>query len=108
MKPFITLLALLFCSIFCIAQTSSDYLIEKQDSNFILIQNGRAVPFDTAQVQMNLRQKTEEVSAIETEISLLERLVMLRRQLAVARDEQRTLADIIEKARKCETPSSKN
>ena len=107
MKPLL-LVPFLLLSIFATAQTTTDYQVESRDSNFILIQNGQAVPFDTAQVQINLQQKTEEVSAIETEISLLERLVMLRRQLAVARDEQRTLVDIIEKARKCETPSSKN
>ncbi len=108
MKPFIlSLLALLLSSMVSVAQISGDYLIEKQDSAFVLIQNGQRVPFDTAQVQVSLAQKSEEVTALETEIGLLERLVMLRRQLAVAREEKRTLFDIIEKARKCETPPSK-
>lgn len=83
------------------AQIAADYQIEKRDSGFALIQNGRAVPFDTAQVQQNLVQKSDEVGALETEIALLERLVLLRRQLAVAREEKRTLIDILEKARQC-------
>ena len=92
----------LLLSLFATAQTGSDYKIEKRDSlGYVLLQNGRTVPFDTAQVQANLAQKTEEVGFIETEIGLLERLVMLRRQLAVAREEKRTLNDILEKARQC-------
>lgn len=89
------------------AQIAPDYQIEKRDSAFVLIQNGRAVPFDTAQVQQNLVQKSDEVGALETEIALLERLVMLRRQLAVASEEKRTLIDIIEKARQCSISAEK-
>jgi hypothetical protein len=108
MKPLLFLL--LLTGIFqASAQTGSDYKIEKRDSlGYVLIQNGRTVPFDTAQVQTNLAQKTEEVNTIETEIALLERLVMLRRQLAVAREEKRTLNDILEKTRTCATAPSKN
>ena len=99
----------LLLSLFATAQTGSDYKIEKRDSlGYVLLQNGRTVSFDTAQVQTNLAQKTEEVGAIETEISLLERLVMLRRQLAVAREEKRTLNDILEKTRQCTATPSKN
>ena len=99
----------LLLSLFATAQTGSDYKIEKRDSlGYVLLQNGRTVPFDTAQVQVNLVQKTEEVNTIETEIGLLERLVMLRRQLAVAREEKRTLNDILEKARQCTLSPSKN
>lgn len=100
----------LLLSFFATAQTAADYKIEKRDSlGYVLLQNGRTVPFDTAQVQTNLAQKTEEVGVIETEIALLERLVMLRRQLAVAREEKRTLNDILEKARQCtEVTPSKN
>jgi hypothetical protein len=100
----------LLLSLFATAQTGSDYKIEKRDSlGYVLLQNGRTVPFDTAQVQTNLAQKTEEVGTIETEIGLLERLVMLRRQLALAREEKRTLNDILEKARQCtEVTPSKN
>jgi hypothetical protein len=104
------LIPFLLLSLFATAQTGSDYKIEKRDSlGYVLLQNGRTVPFDTAQVQTNLLQKTEEVGVIETEIGLLERLVMLRRQLAVAREEKRTLNDILEKARQCtEVTPSKN
>ena len=100
----------LLLSLFATAQTRSDYKIEKRDDlGYVLLQNGRTVPFDTAQVQTNLAQKSEEVGVIETEIGLLERLVMLRRQLAVAREEKRTLTDILEKARQCtEVTPSKN
>ena len=106
MKPLL-FVPFLLLSIFASAQITTDYQVENRDSNFVLIQNGQRVPFDTAQVQVSLAQKSEEVTALETEIGLLERLVMLRRQLAVAREEKRTLFDIIEKARKCETPPSK-
>ncbi|MCC6460469.1 MAG: hypothetical protein IT260_08365 [Saprospiraceae bacterium] len=104
------LIPFLLLSLFANAQAGSDYKIEKRDSvGFVLLQNGITVPFDTAQVQTNLLQKTEEVGVIETEIGLLERLVMLRRQLAVAREEKRTLNDILEKARQCtEITLSKN
>ena len=104
------LIPFLLLSLFANAQTGSDYKIEKRDSvGFVLLLNGRTVPFDTAQVQTNLLQKTEEVGVIETEIGLLERLVMLRRQLAVAREEKRTLNDILEKTRQCtEITLSKN
>lgn len=100
----------LLLSLFATAQPGSDYKIEKRDSlGYVLLQNGRTVPFDTAQVQTNLVQKSEEVGVIETEIGLLERLVMLRRQLALAREEKRTLNDILEKARQCtEATPSKN
>src|SRR5262245_506107 len=99
----------LLFSIFASAQTGSDYKIEKRDSlGYVLIQHGRTVPFDTAQVQVNLSQKMEEVTVLETEIGLLERLVMLRRQLAVAREEKRTLNDILEKSRQCTPSPSKN
>ena len=100
----------LLLSLFATAQTGSDYKIEKRDSlGYVLLQNGRTVPFDTAQVLTTLAQKAEEVGVIETEIGLLERLVMLRRQLAVAREEKRTLNDILEKARQCtEVTPSKN
>ena len=99
----------LLLSLFATAQTGSDYKIEKRDSlGYVLLQHGRTVPFDTAQVQTNLAQKTEEVGAIETEIGLLERLVMLRRQLTVAREEKRTLNDILEKTRQCTATPSKN
>ena len=109
MKPLILLLFLTLITQ-ASAQTGSDYKIEKRDSlGYVLLQNGRTVPFDTAQVQTNLLQKSEEVGVIETEIGLLERLVMLRRQLAVAREEKRTLNDILEKARQCtEVTPSKN
>jgi len=107
MKPLILLLQLLLFGIHATAQITGDYQVQMQDSSFVLIQNGRTVPFDTAQVQANLVQKTDEVSALETEIALLERLVMLRRQLTVVREEKRTLIDIIEKSRKCENTSSK-
>lgn len=103
------LIPFLLLSLFATAQTGSDYKIEKHDSlGYVLLQNGRTVPFDTAQVQTNLAQKSEEVGVIETEIGLLERLVMLRRQLAVAREEKRTLNDILEKARQCTLSPSKN
>ena len=109
MKPLFILLTLC-CSIsITSAQISGDYKIEKRDSlGYVLIQNGKTVPFDTAQVQVNLAQKTEEVGTIETEIALVERLVMLRRQLAVAHEEKRTLTDILEKARQCTVLPSKN
>lgn len=107
MKSLIFFIQLSLLSICSNAQINGDYLVEKRDSGFVLIQNGRTVPFDTTQVQTNLAQKADEVSTLETEIALLERLVMLRRQLSVARDEKRTLFDIIEKARKCENTSSK-
>ncbi len=107
MKPLILLLKFISFAICANAQIGGDYQVEKRDSSFVLIQNGRTVPFDTAQVQANLAQKADEVNTLETEIALLERLVMLRRQMAVARDEKRTLVDIIEKARKCENTSSK-
>ncbi|MBK8968628.1 MAG: hypothetical protein R3D58_07060 [Saprospiraceae bacterium] len=110
MKPFIAtaIITLFLFSKFGVCQIAGgDYQIEKQDSSFFFVQNGLRVPFDTAQVQVNLIQKSDEVIALETEIGLLERLVVLRRQLAVAREEKRTLLDIIEKARKCETTSSK-
>ena len=110
MKPLTPILIFLLLSNFVAkAQTAADYKIEKRDSlGYVLLQHGRTVPFDTAQVQTNLAQKTEEVGAIETEIGLLERLVMLRRQLAVAREEKRTLNDILEKTRQCTATPSKN
>ena len=63
MKPLLFLLStFLFFS--ASAQTGSDYKIEKRDSlGYVLLQNGRTVPFDTAQVQTNLVQKTEEVGS---------------------------------------------
>ena len=110
MKPLTPILIFLLLSNFVAkAQTAADYKIEKRDSlGYVLLQHGRTVPFDTAQVQTNLAQKTEEVGAIETDIGLLERLVMLRRQLTVAREEKRTLNDILEKTRQCTATPSKN
>ncbi|MCB0534424.1 MAG: hypothetical protein KDD14_19645 [Saprospiraceae bacterium] len=107
MKSIIQIAFFFFFTQVATAQIAADYQIEKRDSAFVLIQNGRIVPFDTAQVQLNLVQKSDEVGALETEIALLERLVLLRRQLALAREEKRTLIDIIEKARQCPISTGK-
>ncbi len=101
MKSTLPIALLLFFATASPAQTPADYQIELRESGYVLIQNGRTVPFDTVQVQQNLMQKTEEATTLETEIGLLERLVVLRRQLALVREEKRTLSDIIEKARQC-------
>jgi hypothetical protein len=107
--PYLKILPLLLAlclSLAAPAQNSAEYRVEKGEKDFVLVQNGQYVVFDTLQVQTNLAQKTGEVSDLETEIALLERLIHLRRQWVLAREEKRTLNDILEKARRCAaTPS---
>lgn len=82
------------------AQQTTDYKVERDTAGgFLLLQGGQRTPFDTATLQVNLKQKQEEQAALETEIQLLERLVVLRRQVQISKQEQNTLLDIITKAR---------
>ena len=104
----LSILLALCLSLAASAQNSAEYRVEKGEKDFVLLQNGQYVVFDTLQVQTNLAQKTGEVSDLETEIALLERLILLRRQLVLAREEKRTLHDILEKARQCAATASEH
>lgn len=85
------------------AQTPT-YSIERDSTGgFVMIQGAQVIPFDTATVRQNLTQKDQALQVVENEIALLERLVLLRRQAAMIREEQKTLSEILEKARKCGT-----
>lgn len=95
--------ALLF-TIFLIAafaaKAQTDFQVERDTAGqFLLIQDGAKTVFDTAFVANSLVTKTKEESAIKAEIELLERLILLRRQLAVVSDERKTLNDILKKSR---------
>lgn len=101
-KIFFTL-SLILAALLAFAQqpAAPDFKVERDTAGgFLLVQGGQRTPFDTTTLQNNLQQKRDEQLALETEIQLLERLVMLRRQVIVAKQEQTTLLDIIDKARK--------
>lgn len=97
-KLFFLFAALLMCSA---AHAQINYSIERDSAGFVMIQEGRTVAFDTATVHRNLAQKDQALQVLENEIQLIERLVLLRRQAALVRDERNTLTDILEKARQC-------
>lgn len=94
----IFLILLLADSLCAAAQT--EYSVERDTSGrFLLLQNGQKTIFDTAYVAQSLTSKVKEEAAIKTEIDLIERLILLRRQMAVIGDERKTLAEILKKAR---------
>ena len=77
----LSILLALCLSLAASAQNSAEYRVEKGEKDFVLLQNGQYVVFDTLQVQTNLAQKTGEVSDLETEIALLERLILQNERL---------------------------
>jgi len=97
-KVLFSFIALLICGA---AHAQTNYTIERDSAGFVMIQGGQATPFDTTTVRANIAQKEHQAAVIETEIQLLERLVLLRRQAAIVKEERNTLLDILEKARKC-------
>jgi len=99
-QPVIILLLMLLLSSMASTQ---NYTVKHDSTGFKLIQDGQAVPFDTAFVATSLKIKTEEETALQTEILLLEQLLQRRRQLAAVLEEKKTLADILNQARKCVT-----
>ncbi|MBV6442768.1 MAG: hypothetical protein EPGJADBJ_04492 [Saprospiraceae bacterium] len=101
---YVIVLAAMLISLAAFAQTPT-YSIERDSTTggFVMIQGAHVIPFDTATVSQNLKQKDQALQVIENEISLLERLVLLRRQAAQVREEKNTLVEILEKARKCGT-----
>lgn len=103
-------LFLIVCLLAFVATTAQaqDYTILSDSTTgkpgtFLMIQGGQATPFDTVTVNQNIAQKSEDITAIETEIALLERLVLLRRQAAAAKVERNTLFEILKRARLCGT-----
>ncbi len=99
----ILLLMLLWGSMASAQNTNNNYQVKHDSTGFKLIQDGQAIPFDTAFVAATLKTKAEEETAIQTEINLLEQLLLRRRQLAAVVEEKKTLQDIINQARKCVT-----
>lgn len=99
----ITLLLLLFGGMASAQTANNNYQVTHDSTGFKLIQDGQAIPFDTAFVAATLKTKAEEETAIQTEISLLEQLLNRRRQLAAVVEEKKTLQDIIKQARQCVT-----
>ena len=96
----ILLLMLLFGSL---ASAQSNYTVTHDSTGFKLLDDGQETPFDTAFVAATLKIKAEEETALQTEINLLEQLLLRRRQLAAVVEEKNTLQDIINQARKCVT-----
>lgn len=79
---------------------AQEYSVERDTlGRFLLLQNGQKTAFDTSYVVQSLAAKVKEEAAIKTEVDLLERLILLRRQMAVVADERKTLEEIIKKAR---------
>ena len=90
------------------AQDNADYKVERDSvDRFFLLQGGRRTPFDTTQLRLSLQKKQGEQEALQAEINLLERIVILRRQVQVNKDESSTLLDIIDKARSAAVLNSK-
>ncbi len=77
------------------------YEVKRDSVGFYMLSNSGQTRFDTAQVIQTIAKKREEQTAIDNEITLLERLVLLRRQAAANKNDETTLLDILEKARKC-------
>lgn len=92
---------LLTLSSICLHSQVLPYEVKRDSVGFYMLSNGNQTRFDTAQVVQTLEKKQEETLSIENEIQLLERLVVLRRQLAATRNDENTLREILEKARKC-------
>lgn len=101
MRTLFFMLCLLIAPLMARAQ-AADYKVERDTAGgLLLVQNGQSVPFDTATIHNNITVKDEELSTVENEIALLERLVLLRRQAAQIKGEKRTLLDILDLSRKC-------
>lgn len=103
MRHITSILLVVFATVFAQAQ---DYQILPDTAShtpgaFLMLQGGQYTPFDTATVHQNILEKAQSIDAIETEIALLERLVVLRRQAAQAKQEQNTLLEILKRARIC-------
>ena len=98
MKAILTSLCLL---LLCLSLSAQSFEIRRDSVGFYMLSGSGQTRFDTAQVVTTLTQKRTESTAIETEIQLLERLVVLRRQLAATKSEETTLSEILEKARRC-------
>jgi hypothetical protein len=100
MKNAMHIVLILCLPLFSLAQTAEFKVELDTAGQYILIQDGKQrTPFDTAYVSQSLVSKSKDKAAIQTEIDLLERLVMLRRQLAIVSDERETLENILKKAR---------
>lgn len=90
--------ALLFVALAATAQT--EYSVERDSvGRFLLLQSGQKTAFDTAYIAQSCAAKAKEEAAIKAEIDLIERLILLRRQVAVVGEEKRTLEDILKKSR---------
>lgn len=94
------LLSIALCAFALVAMSQTDYKVERDtEGQFLLLQNGSKTVFDTAYVATSLDKKIKEEKAIQTEIDLIDRLILLRRQLAIVTDERKTLEDILKKSR---------
>lgn len=99
-KHFFSIVALLLAGGLALpAQTDYSITWDSTQNSFLMQQGKNQTKFDTGQVVINLAKGRETLGVIETEIQLLERLVLLRRQAAQVREENRTLEDILGKAR---------
>lgn len=93
----------LLASAFGAAAQTPQFSVARDSAGFFLVQDGGTkTPFDTAAVAQNLREKMTTELELRKEADLLERLLQIRKSLAILTEERRVLSEIIEKAKKCE------
>jgi len=81
---------------------AQDFKVERDTAGtFFLLSAGQRTAFDTAAVRVSLVRKASDEALLRSEVELLERLLTVRRQWAVVRDERDALAEILKQSQQC-------
>lgn len=92
------------CCLLAVGAAAQDFKVERDTAGrFLLLSAGQRVAFDTAEVRRNWLRKASDEAALRQELELLERLLAVRRQWAVVRDERDALAEILKQSQQCAT-----
>jgi hypothetical protein len=94
----LVIVSLLLLAASATAQTAPDFTVDRDTTGFYLLQaDGSRTRFDTAFVAQSLRDKSAQEAEFKAEADLIERLLVLRRSLAIAREEKTILQKILKK-----------
>lgn len=81
------------------------FTVSRDSAGFLLNQPGAApTRFDTTFVAQTLREKAQFELELRHEAEQLERLVTIRKSLALLADEKKVLSEILKQAEKCGSP----
>jgi hypothetical protein len=96
----VTLLIMLVLAFAANAQQPT-FSVALDSVSFKLIQNGTETRFDTTSVSQSLKEKEATATVLKTEADYIERLLYLRRSIAVLNEEKTVLSEILKKAKQC-------